>query len=387
MLTDRPIKIAILGSRGIPNRYGGFEEFAEKLSLGLVGKGHDIWVYNSHNHPCQDKEWSGVKRVFCYDPEYLFGQAGQFIYDLNCINYSRRRNFDIILQLGYTSSSVWHFRLPSAAIIITNMDGLEWKRSKYSPLTRRFLKHTEKLAVKNSHHLIADNPKIKEYLEKTYNVQASYIPYGADIPNTEKNPSKTGETIDVQLNGKRIKLKNKEYFLVIARLQADNHIEEIIEGVLQSESKLPLLVVGNDSTRYGRYLKKKYSSAKIVFCGSIFEKGVLVKLRHASRLYFHGHSVGGTNPSLLEAMAASTNICAHDNPFNRAVLQNDASYFNSAADIAGIINNSTENENNEKHIEANLIKIKEQYEWDIIFNKYEALFQELTLAKHCHATT
>ncbi len=387
MLTDRPIKIAILGSRGIPNRYGGFEEFAEKLSFGLAKKGHDVWVYNSHNHPCRDKEWSGVKRVLCYDPEYLFGQAGQFTYDLNCINDSRRRNFDIILQLGYTSSSVWHFRLPSAAIIITNMDGLEWKRKKYNPLTRKFLKYAEKLAVKTSHHLVADNPAIKEYLAKTYNVSASYIPYGADIPNIAQKPPNTPDDIGIKINDRMIKLQPKAYYLLIARLQPDNHVEEIMQGVLQSGSKHPLLVIGNDSTRYGRYLKKKYRSKQLIFCGSIFKKEVLDKLRRGSKLYFHGHSAGGTNPSLLEAMAASANICAHDNPFNRAVLQNDASYFNSATDITGIINNSTENENNEKHIEANLIKIKEQYEWDIIFNKYEALFQEFTLAKHCHAAT
>ncbi len=377
MLTDRPIKIAILGSRGIPNRYGGFEEFAEKLSVVLAEKGHDVWVYNSHNHPCQDKEWMGVKRVLCYDPEHFVGQTGQFFYDLNCINDCRRHNFDIILQLGYTSSSVWHFRLPSSAIIITNMDGLEWKRKKYNPLTRKFLKHAEKLAVKTSNHLIADNPEIKKHLAKTYNVSASYIPYGAYIMDTTEKPSKSTEYIDIYLKDKKIKLRHKEYFLLIARLQPDNHIEEIIGGVLQSGSKHPLLVVGYDSTRYGRYLKKKYSSAQLIFCGSIFEKTDLVKLRQGSRLYFHGHSVGGTNPSLLEAMADSANICAHDNPFNRAVLQDDALYFTTASGISNIIRNINQYKHYPAYATKNLNKIKKYYSWDLICKKHEMLFRDL----------
>ncbi len=376
MLLNKQIKIAILGSRGIPNCYGGFEEFAEKISLGLAQKGYDVWVYNSHNHPCRDREWKGVKRILCYDPEHLVGQFGQFVYDLNCINDCRKRNVDIILQLGYTSSSIWHFRLPSSAIIITNMDGLEWKRNKYSKGTRSFLKFAEKLAVKSSDHLIADNPAIKDYLDKTYHVSASYIPYGADIPNiTEKSSQTTNENNNL-LTDEKIRPGHKEYYLIIARLQPDNHIEMIIQGVLQSGSRLPLLVVGKDTTRYGRYLKKKYSSGQVVFCGSIFEKEVLDKLRQGSTLYFHGHSVGGTNPSLLEAMAASASICAHENPFNRAVLQNNASFFSNITDIADILNNLHTNNRYSDHVKMNLKKIKDKYGWANICQQYDALIRQ-----------
>jgi hypothetical protein len=105
------LKIAILGTRGIPNNYGGFEQFAEYLSEGLTEKGHEIYVYSPHNHNYQEKEWRGVKIIHCFDPEYKVGTAGQFIYDLNCILDSRKRGFDIILQLGYTSSSVWSLRI------------------------------------------------------------------------------------------------------------------------------------------------------------------------------------------------------------------------------------------------------------------------------------
>src|SRR5689334_13561602 len=146
------MRIAILGTRGIPNSYGGFEQFAEYLSIGLIDKGHEVTVYNSHNHPYQGDSWKGVDIVHCYDPEHLIGTAGQFIYDLNCILDCRKKDFDIILQLGYTSSSVWLKRFLSKKkfTVTTNMDGHEWKRSKYSAKVKKFLLYAEKLAVQNS---------------------------------------------------------------------------------------------------------------------------------------------------------------------------------------------------------------------------------------------
>ena len=126
------LRIAILGTRGVPNHYGGFEQLAEHLGPGLVKAGHAVTVYNSHNHPWQEAQWEGVNIVHCYDPEYLLGSAGQFIYDLNCIIDARKKNFDVILQLGYTSSSVWGRFYPRDSVVISNMDGLEWKRAKYS---------------------------------------------------------------------------------------------------------------------------------------------------------------------------------------------------------------------------------------------------------------
>src|ERR1700712_3746082 len=144
------LNIAILGTRGIPNNYGGFEQIAGYLSQGLTEKGHSVTVYNSHNHPYTKSTWNGTNIVHCYDPECIIGTAGQFIYDLNCILDARKKNFDIILMLGYTSSSIWKSLYPRNAIVITNMDGLEWQRTKYSKPVRQFLKYAEKLAVNSS---------------------------------------------------------------------------------------------------------------------------------------------------------------------------------------------------------------------------------------------
>lgn len=109
------LKIGILGTRGIPNRYGGFEQCAEYLALGLKEKGHEVWVYNSVHHEYKENEWKGVHIVHCKDPEDKMGTFGQFIYDLNCINDARKRNFDVLLQLGYTSNSIWYWRWPNKA--------------------------------------------------------------------------------------------------------------------------------------------------------------------------------------------------------------------------------------------------------------------------------
>ena len=175
------MKIGILGTRGIPNAYGGFEQFAEHLSIGLLQRGHEVFVYNSSLHPYKDEEWKNVKIIHCRDLENKIGTAGQFVYDLNCIRDARKRDFDILLHLGYTSDSVWHRMWPEKTINIVNMDGLEWKRSKYNFLTKKFLKWAELFAAKHADFLIADSPAIQEYLLKKYHKTSAYIPYGAEI--------------------------------------------------------------------------------------------------------------------------------------------------------------------------------------------------------------
>src|SRR5690606_21575776 len=106
------LKLGILGTRGIPNRYGGFEQCAQFLAEGLVNRGHRVWVYNSHNHEYRQKTWKGVDIIHRFDPEYQIGTAGQFLYDWSCIEDARKRDFDILLHLGYTSNSIWHWRWP-----------------------------------------------------------------------------------------------------------------------------------------------------------------------------------------------------------------------------------------------------------------------------------
>jgi hypothetical protein len=158
------------------------------LAAGLVAAGHRITVYNSSNHPYQQKNWNAVQLVHCYDPSSYLGTGGQFVYDFNCIRHARNCDYDIVLFLGYTSSSVWKNWFPKKAIIISNMDGMEWKRAKYNWFTRRFLKLAEKWAVNASDYLIADSMAVKKaYLLLTYHQPVEYISYGAVILSISKN--------------------------------------------------------------------------------------------------------------------------------------------------------------------------------------------------------
>jgi glycosyltransferase involved in cell wall biosynthesis len=359
------MKIAILGSRGIPNHYGGFEQFAEYLSAGLVEKGQQVWVYCSHLHPYQEQEYRGVHLIHCKDPEDRYGAAGQFIYDLNCIRDSRKRGFDVILQLGYTSSSIWHRWLPRKAKIITNMDGLEWKRSKYPAPVRRFLKYAERLAVRSSDLLVADSEAIQQYLLETYNAPSVFIPYGAELV-LDADAARL-EPLGISAGG---------YYLLIARMQPDNHIEEAIRGVLESDTTFPLLVVGSTGNKHGQVLRNRYNSPHIRFMEGIFDQELLDVLRFHCRLYFHGHSAGGTNPSLLEAMAAGAPICAHDNPFNRAVLEEDAGWFTSPDDIVKLIRQEPNPLWWQEAIDRNVEKIATQYTWEGVIGAYAKLVYE-----------
>jgi glycosyltransferase involved in cell wall biosynthesis len=358
------MKIGIIGTRGIPNQYGGFEQFLEFTSPILVERGYEVHVYNSSLHPFEGDKWKGVHIVKKFDPEDRIGTVGQFIYDFGCILDARKKNYDILLQLGYTSSSIWSFLFPRKSIIITNMDGLEWKRSKYNALTQRFLKYAEKIAVNNSNHLIADSKGIQSYLSEKYGVGSSYIAYGATIfSDPDKNILE------------KYGLVENTYNLIIARMEPENNIETILKGHLLAKNKIKLLIIGNYKNKYGTYLKAKYQGEGIHFMGPIYDLTVLNNLRYFSNMYFHGHSVGGTNPSLLEAMASNCLLVAHDNIFNRSVLEEDAYYFKNEEDISGLLNAGVLKEERLDLIGRNAEKIKAEYTWghiaDLLINLFE----------------
>lgn len=358
------MRIAILGTRGIPNYYGGFEQFAEYFSVYLAEKGHEVYCYNSHNHKFQEKQFKGVSIIHQYDPEYKFGTFGQFIYDFNCILDSRKRNFDIILQLGYTSNSIWFFLLPKKPIIITNMDGVEWKRSKYSRPVQQFLKFAERLAAMSSDYLISDSLGIQKFLKQRYKKESTYIAYGANLFN-EPN-----ELILSQYD-----VSKESYNMIMARFEPENNLEMVLEGVaLNKDDNTPILVIGNHNTRYGEYLKSRYNeNSNIRFLGGIYNIDHLNNLRYFSNLYFHGHSVGGTNPSLLEAMASQALIIAHNNDFNKGVLKENSYYFSNPNEVNKILN-TVKKSDNLQLIQKNYEAIKNYFNWETINEQYLQLF-------------
>ena len=247
------------------------------------------------------------------------------------------------------------------------MDGLEWKRSKYNRLTRKFLRRAEGWAVKHGDILVADSIGIQDYIQAEYGSSSVYIPYGAEIP----------EKFDPEIPA-RYRLERGAYSLLMARMEPENNIEMIIRGWMASGKTRPLVLVGNPGNSFGRYLVRTYQDKQLHFIGAIYETDVIDTLRHYSSLYFHGHSVGGTNPSLLEAMACGCVIAAHDNPFNRAILGNQSYYFSSAEQVCDALETNGTMKETVAWQEKNREKIKDMYNWDKIIGDYEKVFHSLS---------
>jgi glycosyltransferase involved in cell wall biosynthesis len=367
------MKIAIIGTRGIPNRYGGFEQFAEIVSQYWVASGHEVICYNPHSHFYDESSYKGVRIIKKYNPESTLGAAANFIYDFLCLKDAVKNKCDILLELGYQSSSISFLTVTAKhrKKIVTNMDGLEWKRDKWSPTIKKITRWAEKLAVKYSGALISDNKGIAKYYKENFGVESHCIAYGCEeVPKLDKSLyyDVLGET--------------STFDLLIARLEPENSIETILQGVLNSNSRNSLVVVGNHETSYGNMLKEKYSDKRINFVGAIYNKEVLDALRQHSRIYFHGHTVGGTNPSLLEAMAAGSNIIAHGNEFNRAVLKEQAYYFIESSDITELVNKANSLTKSFSEFRSiNMERIKEVYNWELISKAYLKTFE--SVIKQC----
>jgi len=319
------MKICITGTKGIPNQYGGFEQFVQHISQGLASKGHDVYVYNPTFHPGRDNIINKVKIIRKLSPEKIIGGAANYLYDYLCIKDAIAKGADIILECGYASAApacrLLDFKKTK---IITHLDGFEWQRTKWSRFVRSIILRSERSAVQYSDELVCDHPLIKDYYRKRYAVDPVCIPYGADI-NIIPDSSML----------KPFPVKQGEYFLIIARLERENNIHTIIEGFKKSGIREKLLIIGNTKNPYSIRLKKMSGSfEQAVFVEAIYNESLLHTLRYFCKAYFHGHSVGGTNPSLLEAMAAGAMIIAHDNPFNRYVLKGNALFFQSSGDIS-----------------------------------------------------
>lgn len=369
------MKIAFISTRGIPNNYGGFEQFAEYISIGLVQRGHEVVVYSPHFHPYKRSTYKGVKIKHIYSPEQWIGSSiGSFFYDfLSLKDALKKEKFDIIYEAGYTSivpAYIWfNVKKIKYPIFTTNMDGLEYKRTKFNKWTQKFIFWEEKQTVKHSHYLISDNIGIQAYYKEKYNKESTFLAYGADIKGNYNK-----EFLQ------EYQLKANDYLLIIARLEPENNIEMIIKGYLQSYINKPLIIVGKTNTSHGQELVEKYiSNSNVRFVGGIYDFDKINSIRYFSSAYFHGHSVGGTNPSLLEAMASSCFIIANENTFNRTVLNENALYFSSHDDVSNILNNLDKNitYHRNKFITSNLDEIRTNYSWDKLIDRHEKYFIEL----------
>ncbi len=360
------MNIAILGTRGIPNRYGGFEQCAEKLSLNFRRAGHSVFVYVPNDHSYKELVWNDIKLERIFSNEKIFKSFNSLIYDFLSLKHAVKKEHDIILELGYNPAGYFlNLIADTNKKIVTNMDGLEWKRGKWNKYIQKFSKLCERKAVQYSTALIADNIGIQEYIKREYGRDSIYLPYGAEIFD---NPEK--KVLDYY------NIKMNEYFMLMARLEPENNTEMILDGYAASNSNKPFLVIGSHHTKYGKYLLDKFRNKNVRFLGGIYDYNIVSTLRYYSCTYFHGHSVGGTNPSLLEAMASNARIAAHDNIFNKSILKECALYFKNSNDVKLYIKGNRDLFNI-KWIEKNKELILTEYNWERISQGYLTLFKEL----------
>jgi glycosyltransferase involved in cell wall biosynthesis len=358
------MKLAILGTRGIPAQYGGFETFAEELAVRLVQHGVEVTVFCEQqaqpiNHVL---EYKGVK--LCYVPVFRLGPLSTILFDLLCL-WRARNSFNVVYMLGYGASLFCFLPRLWGHKVWINMDGVEWARSKWSWPAKLWLKMMEAVAMWTPSRIIADADGILKHLQQRYShlPPSTFIPYGAkiiDLPPPESILEEWG-------------LNTKSYLLVVCRLEPENHLLEILEGYRASEVNLPLIILGN-YLAVNSYVKLLigYSHPNIRFIGTIYNYDKLIALRYHSYAYLHGHSVGGTNPSLLEAMGCGNGIIAHDNQFNREVAGASALYFKDAASLSAILKNLRNMAANGKAAQQ---IIRERYTWNKIVTAYLELLE------------
>ena len=319
--------VMILGTRGIPANHGGFETFAQDLSLFLTAKGHHVTVYCQANRGAilAEDMWNGVHRVLIPSSD---SPVGTMHFDWATTMHSSQKE-GVVLTLGYNTgvfSLMLRLRhLPN----IMNMDGIEWKREKWSGPARLWLWFNEWAGARCANHLVADHPEIGAHLQRhTSTDKISIIPYGADaVWAASAEPLAP------------FGLKPKGYYLLVARAEPENSILEIVRSFSSASVSTPLFVLGEYSPESNRYHRQVMDAAgpNVVFAGAIYDRGIVQALRFHAKAYIHGHQVGGTNPSLVESLAAGNAIIAHDNRFNRWVAGKGAMYFKGSDDLERIL--------------------------------------------------
>lgn len=363
------MKLAILGTRGIPARYGGFETFAEELAVRLVGRGVEVTVYCEAAGDDAPESYKGVRLE--YIPSRNFGPLTTVLFDIRCL-VDARKGFDAVYMLGYGVSAFCFIPRIYGSDVWINMDGIEWARAKWGVVARVYLKAMEAFAMRVPNRIIADAGGIKGFLEERHwrIPPCEVIAYGAYIVDAAPQGAVLSD----------MGLRPGEYYLVVCRLEPENHVLEIIEGFNASGSAAPLIIVGNHNidTPYVRKLKAA-SGKGVKFAGAVYNEERLKALRYHCKAYFHGHSVGGTNPSLIEALGCGNLLIAHDNPFNREVAGDVGLYFKRPEEIPAFmarIEGLSGAERQEISAKARLI-IKERYDWDKIADIYLRLLEDL----------
>ena len=365
------MKIAILGSRGIPVGYGGFETLAEELSLRLAKKGHDVCVYCSRPYTLgNDNIFKGVKRVIL--PGLKGSTIEKPLYVFVSLLHVLFTKSEVVLMLGVSVSVLCFFPRIFGKKVVVHIDGLEWKRRKWGRLASWYLKFSERMAGITSDAVLTDSMFIQEYYKNTYGKETVYIPYGAAVDDAVPDDFL-----------KDFSLFSGGYVLQACRLEPENNVDLVIEGYVKSKMLLPLVVLG-DAPEGSEYKKKLLTIAggKVRFLGSVYGPAYKQIVAH-SALYIHAHEVGGTNPSLLEAMAVGIAPLYLDVPFNREVVGEVGFPFEKdPASLSALLDDMAGKGDEVKGRAGRAQEIiRERYSWGSVVDSYEKLFLGLIAVK------
>ena len=361
-------KLSILGCRGIPGNHGGFETFAERLSRYLVRQGWDVTVYceDYKGKKISEEYWNGIRLVNIPVPSAT--ASATILFDWKSTLHAAREG-NLILTLGYNTAIFcsW-YRLKGLTNVI-NMDGIEWRRQKWSAPEKAWLYLNERLGCLLGNHLVADHPEIADHLAtRVSRDKITMIPYGAERVGTA----------DVSLLSP-YGLSPGSYSIVIARPEPENNILEIVSAFSSRKRNAKLVVLGNyypEKNSYHRQVKEA-ASEEVVFPGGIYDADTVGALRYYATLYLHGHSVGGTNPSLVEAMGAGAAVLAHDNRFNRWVAGPGACYFQNEAECAREFDRLLDDAQVRHSMKlSSLQRFREGFSADVECQTYEALLKQ-----------
>jgi len=362
-----PLKIALVGTRGVPARYGGFETCVEEVGRRLVARGHDVVVYcrAQPNADSREKEYLGMRLVHLPAP--------------------RKRTLETICHTGLSVSHMLAHRVDAAIVfnaanspwlpllraaripVATHVDGLEWQRAKWGPWGRKYYRLAESMAVRWSDSLIADARGIQDYYRSEFEAHCELISYGAPLVSRGA-AGRLGE----------LKLEPGKFDLVVARFEPENHVDLIVGGYVSSAARLPLVVVG--SAPYAKQHTREIhelGDSRVHFLGGVWDQELLDQLYANARIYWHGHSVGGTNPSLLRALGAGTAVNAFDVTFNKEILGASGRYFNTSADVTTLLSEAESNPADIPSRGKASREIAEKYDWDTVADGYERLSYKL----------
>jgi glycosyltransferase involved in cell wall biosynthesis len=357
------IKIAIIGTNGIPANYGGFETLVEYIAE-YLSSDFEITVFCSSKFHLEKSNFYKGVNLF-YINLNANGWQSIFFDFISLLNAYKK--FDKILILGCSGSIFQPLFKSYKHKFVMNLGGLDWQRSKWGYFTRKYLKLSERLGVKYSGRVISDNEGIREYISKEYGVDSCFIAYGSDqVRKVEYTQNDIGKYLFL----------DKPYAFTVARIQPDNNIEMLCDSFSDS-SLFPLVIVGNwYNSNYGQEIKKKYQNKiNLILLDAIYDQRELNLIRSNCFVYLHGHSAGGTNPALVEAMNLKLPIFAFDNVFNRYTTEGGAKYFTDINSLKEIINNIDTIEL--KRISTEMYSIAQsKYRWSVICSQYSNVFKE-----------